>query len=135
MGGPDRTTQDHFQDQDHSPDEGAAADLKPTGFEPIDWDARLRAAVEQTLEKQEARRITRAEFRARRDAGLQARHAEKLARNGVLPLCCREADTPPCPQHRQTRKATEQQGPRARQAPTRVVGESGKTRPAPERYA
>lgn len=52
-----------------------------TGIEPIDWDARLRAAVEETLRKREARRNERETFARRRNHGLKARHAAKLARN------------------------------------------------------
>ncbi|MET8150240.1 hypothetical protein ACIBSW_13115 [Actinoplanes sp. NPDC049668] len=48
--------------------------------EPIDWEARLRAAVEETLRKRAQRRDERAEFKRRRDYGLQQRHAAKLAR-------------------------------------------------------
>lgn len=51
-----------------------------TEFEPIDWEARLRAAVEETLRKRAKRRAERLEFQTRRNYGLQARHAAKLAR-------------------------------------------------------
>lgn len=46
----------------------------------IDWQARLRAAVEETLRKAAARRVERAELKARRKVGLERRHARKLAR-------------------------------------------------------
>jgi hypothetical protein len=48
--------------------------------EPIDWDARLRAAVEKTLAEKARRRAERLEFQTRRNHGLVARHARKLAR-------------------------------------------------------
>lgn len=51
-----------------------------TEFEPIDWEARLRAAVEETLRKRAQRRAERLEFQTRRAYGLQQRHAAKLQR-------------------------------------------------------
>lgn len=51
-----------------------------TEFEPIDWEGRLRAAVEETLRKRAQRRAERVETKRRRDYGLQQRHAAKLAR-------------------------------------------------------
>lgn len=108
-------------------DQGAAADVKPTVIEPIDWDARLRAAVDASTAKRQAREQERAEFKARRDAGLRERHAEKLARGGALPPCCAEAPYPPCPQHTQARRVTGSQGPRAKLPPSAVIGESGGT--------
>lgn len=61
-------------------DQGAAADLKPAAVEPIDWDARIRDAVAETLRKRDARRTERQELAERRTAGLAARHARKLGR-------------------------------------------------------
>lgn len=52
-----------------------------TDIEPVDWEARLRAATEKTLAERERRRNERAAFKARRDHGLAQRHARKLARN------------------------------------------------------
>lgn len=49
-------------------------------MEPIDWEARLRASVEETLRKREAKRAERQMFAVRRMHGLAARHAAKLAR-------------------------------------------------------
>jgi hypothetical protein len=49
--------------------------------EPIDWDARIRAAVAETLRKRARRRAERQELDTRRQAGLIRRHAAKLARN------------------------------------------------------
>lgn len=49
-------------------------------MEPIDWDERLRAAVEATLRKRAAKRAERAEFKRRRDYGLVQRYALKTAR-------------------------------------------------------
>lgn len=104
-------------------DQGAAVDVKPTVIEPIDWEARLRAAVDASTAKRQARERQRAEFKARRDAGLKARHLAKLTRNGTLPLCCRETDDPPCLQHRQARAVLGDQGPRATLPPSAVRGE------------
>ncbi|BEL09195.1 hypothetical protein Q0Z83_073860 [Actinoplanes sichuanensis] len=95
--------------------------------EPVDWDARLRSAVEQTLAKRQAREQERREFKARRGAGLEQRYAEKLARGGKLPLCCAEAEFAPCPQHRQARQVIGDQGPKAKQPTSAVIGESGGT--------
>jgi hypothetical protein len=50
-------------------------------IEPIDWDARLQAAVEETLRKRAQRKAERLEFKRRRDYGLKARYAAKEARN------------------------------------------------------
>lgn len=74
----------------HTPDvvdeQGAAADLKPrAAAEPIDWDLRLRSAVEQTIAKRQARRVERAALKVRRDAGLRARHGTNLARGEARP--------------------------------------------------
>ncbi|GIE79076.1 hypothetical protein Aph02nite_50260 [Actinoplanes philippinensis] len=88
-----------------------------------EWQERLRAAVEQTLAKRAARQAEREAFKARRAAGLKARHLAKLARDGALPLCCRESDDPPCPQHRQARAVTGEQGPRAKLPPSRPAPE------------
>jgi hypothetical protein len=55
---------------------GVATDIKP-----IDWEARIQAAVAETLQKRQARRAERQELDVRRQAGLTARHARKLARN------------------------------------------------------
>lgn len=49
--------------------------------EPIDWDARLRAAVEATLARRAERRNERAALATSRRRGLEQRHANKLARN------------------------------------------------------
>jgi hypothetical protein len=46
----------------------------------IDWEARLRAAVEETLRKRARRNAERAEFKRRRNHGLKARHQQKLNR-------------------------------------------------------
>lgn len=47
-----------------------------------------------------------------------------------LPLCCIEAEDPPCDQHRQQARVVRHQGPRNRSAGgSRVIGESGKARP------
>lgn len=50
--------------------------------EPLDdeWRQRLQAAVEKTLAARAARAALRAELAGRRTAGLQERHAAKLAR-------------------------------------------------------
>ncbi|WP_157437805.1 hypothetical protein [Actinoplanes subtropicus] len=46
------------------------------------------------------------------------------------PPCCASADEP-CPQHRQAQRATRFEGPSKRGGRgTRVVGESGKAKPA-----
>lgn len=54
------------------------ADL-PLG-ESIDWDARLRAAVDRARAARQARHVERAAFTTSRRRGLERRHARKLAR-------------------------------------------------------
>lgn len=49
-------------------------------IEPIDWEARLKAAVEKTLRDRDAKRAERAMFAERRNYGLVQRHNTKLAR-------------------------------------------------------
>lgn len=103
----------------------------------IDWDARLRAAVAETLRKREAKAAERREFKARRDAGLVQRYALKAARirhkEAAVPdppPCCAEGL---CPQHRQSQRVLRSQGPRSRSASaSRVIGDSGKARPVRE---
>lgn len=51
-----------------------------TEFEPTDWEARLKAAVEKTLRERERKKEERAEFARRRAYGLVQRHGAKLAR-------------------------------------------------------
>jgi hypothetical protein len=110
----------------------------------IDWEARLRAAVEETLRRAAARRVERAELKARRNVGLQRRHAQKLAAADALvpqanpggqmpdqPPCCAGQDER-CPQHQQHARESWNKGPRSRSgAAQRVIGESGRARPAP----
>lgn len=50
-----------------------------TLFEPIDWEARLQAAVAKTLQQRRVKLAERAMFAERRNHGLKARHAQKLA--------------------------------------------------------
>lgn len=45
------------------------------------WRQRLEAAVEQTLRRRAARRDLRQQLDVRRQAGLAARHHQKLTRN------------------------------------------------------
>jgi hypothetical protein len=52
----------------------------PSGESPIDWDARLREAVAQTIAARDRRRNERVELRRRRDWGLQQRYAAKEKR-------------------------------------------------------
>lgn len=47
----------------------------------IDWEQRLRDAVEETLRAKAKRKAERAEFKRRRDWGLTQRYARKTARN------------------------------------------------------
>jgi hypothetical protein len=48
------------------------------------------------------------------------------------PECCAEVPEPPCEQHKQAQRVMRFEGPRVRTgAGQRVVGESGKARPAP----
>lgn len=114
-----------------------------------DWEQRLRDAVAATLAAKAARKAEREQMKARRDAGLVQRYAAKQARTNprgsrghsrgrgatgepmpeVPPCCARLAE--PCPQHRQQGQEIRHQGPRNRSAvATRVIGESGKARPA-----
>lgn len=101
----------------------------------IDWDARLRAAVEKTLADRAARKAERQEFQRRRDFGLEARYRNKTARNQEAampypPPCCAEVEEPPCAQHRQAQREVRFQGPKLRSGGGHlVVGESGKARP------
>lgn len=81
-----------------------------TDLPEIDWQARLRAAVEETLRKQAAKRDERRAMKTRRDAGLERRHAAKLARQDAAALIdvsgsrCRylvsEQPPTPCPNER-----------------------------------
>jgi hypothetical protein len=103
-----------------------------------EWEQRLRAAVEQTLRKRAPRATERREFKARRDAGLVQRYAEKSARirrqeDTVpdLPECCASVEEPPCQQHAQAARVSGRQGPRNRSArPSAVIGDSGQTKTA-----
>ncbi|MEV6306470.1 hypothetical protein AB0M02_44175 [Actinoplanes sp. NPDC051861] len=52
-------------------------------IEPIDWRARLEAAVEKTIRDRANRKAERAQLKARRDYGLKARHRNKLRRSTV----------------------------------------------------
>lgn len=52
-----------------------------TDIEPIDWDARLRSAVEKTLNARLARLKTRQALTETRNYGLTARHDNKTKRN------------------------------------------------------
>lgn len=117
---------------------GEEAHLETTSTSPlgIDWEERLRIAVEETLRKRELRRQERQEFKARRDAGLEIRHRTKLARNRQenamtsTPPCCAGLSEP-CPQHVQAARVQGHAGPRSRGgAAQRVVGESGRIKPA-----
>ncbi|WP_127501956.1 hypothetical protein [Actinoplanes solisilvae] len=56
-------------------------DSASPAVEPIDWENRLRTAVEKTLEARGERRREREELAARRAAGLERRHAARLARD------------------------------------------------------
>lgn len=47
--------------------------------ERADWERRLRAAVDETLRRRQARRDLREQRQAARDAGLRHRHAARLA--------------------------------------------------------
>ena len=110
----------------------------------IDWEARLKTAVEKTLAARAARKAEREEFKRRRDYGLQQRHGRKTARlrresltppqdpgetMPDVPPCCAGLDEP-CPQHRQAASGVRHEGPRNRHAAGhRVVGESGKAKP------
>lgn len=47
-----------------------------------EWAERLRRAVEQTIQRRQARRDARAQLDAARQAGLRRRHAAKLNRGG-----------------------------------------------------
>jgi hypothetical protein len=49
------------------------------------------------------------------------------------PPCCAEVDEPPCAQHQQAQRVMRFEGPRSRSgSASRVVGESGKAKPARE---
>lgn len=91
-----------------------------TEIEPIDWEGRLRSAVEETVRKREAKREERRQFAEARQIGLQRRHAAKESRTNPrgsrghsrgrgatgdpmpdsMQPCCAEAGEPPCP-HRE----------------------------------
>jgi hypothetical protein len=81
-----------------------------TQIEPIDWEARLRAAVAETLCKRAAQRDEREQKTRRRDAGLTQRQAAKLARLDAAAVVdtsgtrCRyvvaEQPLTPCPNER-----------------------------------
>jgi hypothetical protein len=66
-----------------------------TVIEPTDWEARLQAAVAETLRKRARRREERRQFGARRRAGLVARHRDKLLRQEAAQIepANQEADT------------------------------------------
>lgn len=111
-----------------------------------EWQQRLARAVEETLRRKAARRAERTEFKTRRDFGLVQRHAQKLNRNAAESLAAQQnsgeemTTTPPCcaglaeecPQHRQQAGDSWNRGPRSRSGGgQRVVGESGRARPAP----
>ncbi|MET0520823.1 MAG: hypothetical protein ABW156_02445 [Jiangellaceae bacterium] len=51
-----------------------------TEFEPLNWEARLAARMNDHARRQTSRRNERAEFAERRNHGLAARHRNKLAR-------------------------------------------------------
>ena len=54
-----------------------------TDIAPIDWEARLRNAVAETLRVRAERRRERAELAERRAHGLTQRHRRKLARRAT----------------------------------------------------
>jgi len=58
---------------------GEAEIVQPEADEP-EWRARVRAAVERTVRRRAARSEERKVLAARRAAGLQTRHATRLAR-------------------------------------------------------
>ncbi|GIF16206.1 hypothetical protein [Actinoplanes teichomyceticus] len=69
------------QEENPVPD-AVGPDARPRGgVEEHDWEARLQAAVAETLRKREEQRATRQEFAERRRHGLAARHQQKLARS------------------------------------------------------
>lgn len=69
-------TDQAVHDHGHSEDSPTVVDL----FADIDWDARLRAAVEQTLTARLARLETRRALQAARTYGLAGWHAAKEGR-------------------------------------------------------
>jgi hypothetical protein len=71
------TTEDAPMDITYPPGQLTAAEAVAG----IDWEQRLRAAVEQTLARRIAQRDERADKQRRRNYGLEQRHARKLARN------------------------------------------------------
>ncbi|MDY7084290.1 MAG: hypothetical protein SYR96_04230 [Actinomycetota bacterium] len=52
---------------------------RDTGFEPVNWQARLHAAVEESTRRRRDREAGRREFARRRAHGLIDRHAARLA--------------------------------------------------------
>ena len=98
---------------------------------------RIYRAVEKTLQARQARAAIRRDLDAARQAGLIARHRQKLARNPqeetmpATPPCCVGAADGACPQHRQHQRAV-QPKPRIRTDVGRVIGEPGNAKPAPE---
>jgi len=118
-----------------------------TEFEPTDWQARLAERTAAYLAQRDRRKAERQEFQRRRAYGLAQRHAQKLALNRAEALAAQQnpggqmPDQPPCcaglsepcPQHRQAARIAWNDGPRKRSAGgTRVIGEEGRARPAPE---
>ena len=98
-----------------------------TEIEPVDWRARLEAAVAETLRVRAARAAVRRELDARRQVGLARRQAEKLGL--ASPECCAGLEEP-CPQHVQAARVVRHQGPRSRSGgATAVIGESGRAKP------
>lgn len=63
--------------------ENCVPDVVDPLFPPIDWEVRLQAALTETMRKRAARAAAKRELDARRQVGLQARHAAKLARNAM----------------------------------------------------
>lgn len=119
-----------------------------------DWEARLRAAVEETLRRRAARREERRQLAEARAAGLEERHRRKLARTAArggrgrsrgrgaaaeeelvpeLPACCRDAEDGICPQHEQAAAVQRHQGPRNRHLGARsFIGQPGRAAPVRE---
>lgn len=76
------------------------ADITSPSGEPIDWDARLQAAIDQTTRRKANRRREREAFSRRRKYGLEQRHAAKLNRGprGTSDHVSNESPTPTKPQ-------------------------------------
>jgi hypothetical protein len=94
--------------------------------EPIDWDARLRAAVAETVAKRQGRRDERSAMAERRDHGLAQRHAAKLARK---PPCCAETASGTCEQHAQQQRTGREMLRLRRGGAIRLGGDVVPTRP------